>query len=68
MIESVSLEIWTLDGENVEIELEPWQVVAIVKVLGLKISQDPTVPNAYNIAMSTPETVSIRLKKMKLSS
>lgn len=67
MIESVNLEIWTDEGESIELDLDPWQVAAIVKMLGLKISQDPSVPDAYTVAMSAPETVSIRLKKLDIT-
>lgn len=64
MLESVSLELWTTEGENIEIELEPWQTEAIVILLGLKVISSTEEPNAYDIVMSTQNTVQKRLKKL----
>lgn len=64
MLESVNLELWTTEGENIEIELEPWQTEAIVILLGLKVISSTEEPNAYDIVMSTQNTVQKRLKKL----
>lgn len=62
MIESVDLVIWTTEGENLEINLEAWQVEAIQQVLGMDIQTAPG--NAYDISMFSQKTVTERLKKL----
>lgn len=66
MVQSVDLSIWTDDGENVELNLEPWQVSAIIQVLGIRI--EPTYGGAYDVTMYGPQTIRNilrRLDKMK---
>ena len=48
-IESVELTIWNDNGDSLSIDLEPWQVVAVVQILGLHIQ--PKGGNAYDISM-----------------
>lgn len=48
-IESVGLTIWNDQGECLEVDLEPWQVNAIVQILGLNISYAGN--GAYDIRM-----------------
>ena len=66
MIENVDLSIWTDAGENVEINLEPWQVEAIVCLLGIRIEASFEEPSAYDVKMFGHQTVKNLLNKMQL--
>lgn len=48
-IESVELVLWSTEGDSLSIDLEPWQVEAVVEILGLNIKYQGG--NAYDITM-----------------
>lgn len=48
-IESVELVLWSTEGDSLSIDLEPWQVEAVVEILGLNIKHQSG--NAYDITM-----------------
>jgi hypothetical protein len=65
MIESVDLSIWTDEGENVEISLEPWQVKAIIYLLGIKVEPSFEQIGAYDVKMFGPQTVKMLLDALQ---
>ena len=54
-IRSVDLVLWNNDDESLEINLEPWQVEAIVEILGLRINYKGN--NTYDITMLSEKGV-----------
>lgn len=62
MIESVSLNLWNENGDCIECDLEPFQVKALVQILGLKIT--PRNDGGFDIASNGPKTISNILKKL----
>lgn len=61
-IEAVELTLWSSDGNSVSIDLEPWQVKAIVTILGL--SMEYGSGNTYNIEMLGEKGVKMMLDKL----
>lgn len=58
-IRSVDLVLWNNDDESLEINLEPWQVEAIVEILGLRINYKGN--NTYDITMLSEKSVKMLL-------
>ena len=65
MIKSVKLEIERNDFKNIAINLEEWQVLAIIELLGLKILLEPNDKNKYRIKRYTKDEVIKRIDKIK---
>ena len=60
---SVSLLLRNEDGDRLNIALEPWQVEAVIKILGLSI--DYAGNNAYDILMLPQKYVQEMTSKLK---
>ena len=60
---SVSLLLRNEDGDRLNIALEPWQVEAVIKILGLSI--DYAGNNAYDISMLPQKYVQEMASKLK---
>lgn len=58
-IRSVDLVLWNNDDESLEINLEPWQVEAIIEILGLRINYKGN--NTYDITMLSEKSVKMLL-------
>lgn len=58
-IRSVDLVLWNNDDESLEINLEPWQVEAIIEILGLRINHKGN--NTYDITMLSEKSVKMLL-------
>lgn len=61
-IESVELTLWNSEGDSVSIDLEPWQVKAIVTILGLSIEHKGG--NVYDVTMLGKQGVETLLKSI----
>lgn len=63
MIKNVTLNIWNENDDYLEVDLEPFQVKALISILGLKIKLDDD--GAYSITTNGPKTINNILKKIK---
>lgn len=65
MVENVELTIYNTSGDSLCLDLEPWQVNAIIKILGLRVKPVEGKKNVFDITMFPPKIVNEMVSELK---